>query len=70
MGIGALGNSSAIKQAEMNDSGKVDSPGAGNIKTLYGDASKTGMLSMHMGRMGDFYANVRKIIDQVKNDIG
>lgn len=70
MGIGALGNASAIPQAGvMVNEGKSNSAISGNIKALYGDASKTGMLSAHISRMNGFYASVKSTIDQVKSDI-
>ena len=70
MGIGALGNASVIPQASLSgNEERVNSIGAGNVKALYGDSSKTGMLSAHISRMNGFYANVKTTVDQAKSDI-
>ena len=39
-----------------------------NIKNLYGDKSKADMLSNYMNRMNTFYANVKTVIDQKKQN--
>ncbi len=63
MGIGGIGNTSVAQQTALEGGAqKVATNSTGSIKNLYGDASKTSMLSAHMNRMAGFYANVKPII--------
>ena len=70
MSIGALGNTPVAAQTGIDgENKKIDFISEVKIKILYGDASKTSMLSAHMGWMENFYRNVKDLVGSTQNNI-
>ena len=68
MNLGPVGNSSVTSQNNLEgEAKKASTNGVSHIKTVYGDASKTSMLTAHMNRMMGFYASVKPVIDNAKS---
>ncbi len=67
MSLGPIGNPSAAPQAASEAAvKKTSSNGASAIRIVYGDESRTAVLTAHVNRMADFYAAVRPLIDSAK----
>ncbi len=67
MNLGPVGNASAASQAASEATVKKSQPnGASHIRIVYGDESKTAVLTAHVNRMTGFYAAVKPLINNAK----
>lgn len=56
-------------EISVSDEKKTSTIENKNIKTLYGDQTKTDMLSAYMDRMNSFYVSVKQGIDQKTKEL-
>lgn len=67
MSLGPIGNASAATQTASETAvKKTSSNGASAIRIVYGDESKTAVLTAHVNRMAGFYAAVKPVIHSAK----